>query len=69
MKRAQGVQLGRPRTMPDKVVRKIERLRAKGVSIRGMAEALNTEGVPTAHGGAQWHASTVQKVLGAQARR
>jgi DNA invertase Pin-like site-specific DNA recombinase len=65
VKKAQGVQLGRPRTMSDKVVRKIERLRAKGVSIRGIAERLNAEGVPTAHGGARWHASTVQKTLAA----
>src|SRR5438128_1506351 len=39
---------------------------AKGVSIRGIAEVLNEAGVPTAHGGARWHASTVQKVLGAR---
>jgi DNA invertase Pin-like site-specific DNA recombinase len=66
VKKAQGVPLGRPRTMPDKIVRKIERLRAKGMSIRGIAERLNAERVPTAHGGARWHASTVQKVLTAQ---
>jgi hypothetical protein len=63
VKRAQGVKLGRPRAMPDKVVRRIERLRAKGLSYRGIANALNAGGVLTAHGGAQWHASTVQKVL------
>jgi DNA invertase Pin-like site-specific DNA recombinase len=63
VKRAQGVKLGRPRTMPDKVVRRIERLRATGGSYRAIAEQLNADGVPTAHGGARWHASTVQKAL------
>jgi DNA invertase Pin-like site-specific DNA recombinase len=63
VKRAQGVRLGRPRAMPDKVVRRIERLRGKGLSYRAIAETLNAGDVPTAHGGAQWHASTVQKVL------
>jgi len=55
--------------MAAKVVRRIETMREKGVSIRGIADALNEAGVPTAHGGARWHASTVQKVLGASARR
>src|SRR5438093_1375759 len=35
----------------------------KGVSIRGIAQALDDAGVPTAHGGASWHASTVRKEL------
>jgi hypothetical protein len=63
VKKSQGVQLGRPRVMPERVVRRIERMRTKGESYRGIAEALNAAGVPTAHGGARWHASTVRKVL------
>ncbi|TML85609.1 MAG: hypothetical protein E6G06_21885 [Actinobacteria bacterium] len=63
VKRAQGVRLGRPTVMPAKVVKRIEAMRGKGVSIRGIADRLNADCVPTAHGGAQWHASTVQKVL------
>src|SRR5437660_11777711 len=66
VKRAQGVQLGRPRVMPAKVVQRIETMRKGGMSIRGIADRLNADGVPTAHGGARWHASTVQKVLGAK---
>ena len=54
--------------MPAKVVRRIETMRKKGVSIRGIADALNEAGLPTAHRGARWHASTVRKVLGASAR-
>ena len=69
VKRAQGVRLGRPRVMSARVVKRIESLRGKGVSIRRIADRLNADGVSTAHGGAKWHASTVQKVLEASARR
>ena len=55
--------------MPAKVIKRIEGMRKKGVSIRGIAEALNEAGVPTAHGGARWHPSAVQKVLGGSTRR
>jgi DNA invertase Pin-like site-specific DNA recombinase len=64
VKKAQGVKLGRPRTMPEKIVKRITRLRTKGLSYRAIADRLNADGVATAHGGAQWHASTVQKALG-----
>jgi DNA invertase Pin-like site-specific DNA recombinase len=63
VKKAPGVRLGRPRTIPVKVVRRIERMRARGLSLRRIAETLNDDWVPTAHGGARWHVSTVQKVL------
>jgi hypothetical protein len=33
------------------VVKRIEAMRKKGVSIRGIAQALNEAGVPTPHGG------------------
>jgi DNA invertase Pin-like site-specific DNA recombinase len=57
VRKAQGVQLGRRRVMPDKAVRRIEAMRPRGVT----ADALNEPEVPTAHGGARWHASTPQK--------
>jgi hypothetical protein len=38
-------------------------------SLRSIAEGLNREGVPTAHGGNRWYASTVDAVLGSQAAR
>ncbi len=62
-KRAAGVQIGRPRTMPAKVVARIEREHAAGKSLRSIAERLNEDAIPTAQGGAQWHASTVKAVL------
>lgn len=58
--RAQGTQLGRPRLLPDRVVRRIARERKKGYSYRNIANRLNADGVPTAHGGVRWWASTVR---------
>ena len=62
-KKAQGVRLGRPPVLPQRVVRRIERERARGNSLQKIADGLNTAGVPTAHGGARWHASTVRSVI------
>jgi DNA invertase Pin-like site-specific DNA recombinase len=63
VKKASGVRLGRPPTMPESVVRRIQRQRAQGDSLRKIAEDLNESGVPTAQGGARWYAATVRHVL------
>ncbi len=62
-KRAQGVRLGRPRQVADALVDRIAGLRAEGASLRNIADRLNDEAVPTGHGGAAWHASTVKSLL------
>jgi DNA invertase Pin-like site-specific DNA recombinase len=62
-KKAQGVQLGRPRELPAKVRSRIRRRRKAGKSLAAIAEELNRDGVPTAHGGARWYPSTVRAVL------
>ena len=63
VKKASGVRLGRPPVLPASVVRRIQRQRARGQSLRRIAEDLNAAGVPTAQGGAQWYAATVRQVL------
>jgi DNA invertase Pin-like site-specific DNA recombinase len=63
VKKAQGVRLGRPPSMPQAVVRRIQRQRARGDSLRKIAADLNQSGVPTAQGGARWYAATVRHVL------
>jgi DNA invertase Pin-like site-specific DNA recombinase len=63
-RRAAGVRLGRPRMLPDNVRERIAREREAGATLRAIAEALNADAVPTAHGGKAWHASTVRQVLG-----
>ena len=66
VRRAQGVRLGRPSRLPREVVEQIVNARAGGYSLRAIAMRLNASGVPTAQGGASWHASTVRAVLGSQ---
>jgi DNA invertase Pin-like site-specific DNA recombinase len=66
-RRAAGQQLGRPRTLPDAVVGRVIALRASGRPLAAIADELNQDGVPTAQGGRQWHASTVAKVLRSRA--
>lgn len=63
VKRAQGVRLGRPPTLPVDVRSRIRRLRASGQTFQAVADVLNKEGVPTAQGGRRWYAATVRKVL------
>ena len=63
IKRASGVRLGRPPTVPQAIVRRIQRQRARGDSLRAIADALNRDEVPTAQGGAQWYAATVRGIL------
>ena len=62
-RRERGLPLGREPSVPQKVVRQIERQRARGDSLRTIAESLNAASVPTAHGGQKWHASTVRGIL------
>lgn len=62
-RRSEGVRMGRPRTIPVKVVARIRAAHAAGDSLRKIAAALNDDGVPTAQGGSRWYASTVKAVL------
>lgn len=61
-KRAQGVQLGRPRSLPADVVRRVVDARDAGAGWSAIARELNAAEVATAHGGARWYPSTVQAV-------
>lgn len=55
---------GRPPEVPDEVVARIGELRAEGLSYARIAALLTLDGVPTAHGGRRWWASSVRAVLG-----
>jgi DNA invertase Pin-like site-specific DNA recombinase len=63
VKKAQGVKLGRPRTLPDEVVERAMAERGQGKTLAAIAEALNEDAVTTAQGGQRWYASTVSAVL------
>jgi DNA invertase Pin-like site-specific DNA recombinase len=62
VKKAEGVTLGRPRTLPADVRERIRHEREQGASWRAIAASLNDGGVPTAQGGQQWWAATVRTV-------
>ena len=68
VKRSQGVKLGRKPALDPKVRTRIRRLRSRGWSFAKIAEKLNAEGVATAHGGAQWHPSSVRTAIHALRR-
>jgi DNA invertase Pin-like site-specific DNA recombinase len=55
---------GRPPAVAPEVIQRIRDARDAGLSLRQIADRLNADGTPTAHGGAQWWASTVRSVLG-----
>ena len=59
VKKAQGVKLGRPRSLPDDVVERIVRARDRHATWRAIPDELNKECVPTAQGGKAWHPATV----------
>lgn len=63
VKRAQGVTLGRPRTMPDELRHRIRIMHVKGMSYSAIARTLTTEGTPTVHGGVRWYPSTIRAAL------
>lgn len=62
-RKLEGVKMGRPRVLTAETVDQITELRASGLSMGKIAAGLNDAGVTTAHGGAQWYASTVKRVL------
>ena len=63
VKRQQGVRLGRPPVLDPHVARRIVRLRRSGSTLTAIADRLNRDGVPTAHGGELWRHSAVRAVL------
>lgn len=62
-RRAEGVHLGRPRSLPEAVVSRVVAERAGGLTLREIAARLTSDEIPTARGGAQWSTSSVQGVL------
>lgn len=62
-KQARGERVGRPAALSPEVEARLLLLRAQGLSFRRIAQALNDEAVPTAHGGAAWHPTTVARIL------
>ena len=49
--------------LSSEVVERIQQARQDGQTLAAIADALNDEGVPTAHQGAKWHRATIRQVL------
>lgn len=62
IRRAQGVPLGRPRTVPEATVTRINDLRMSGLSWRAVAAVLNNEAIPTGHGATSWSGAAARYV-------
>ena len=54
---------GRPRVVSDEVAGRAAELRGRGLSYARVGATLEAEGVPTAHGGRRWWASSVRALL------
>ena len=62
VRRAQGVQLGRPPTLPSEVVARIVAQHRKGDSWSAIGRGLDRDAVQTAQGGTRWWPATVRDV-------
>lgn len=65
--KARGIHVGRPATLSKDAEVRLYELRAAGLSHSRIATQLNSERVPTAHGGKAWYATTVARILKRQA--
>ena len=62
IKKAQGVQLGRPREVGDDVVEQIRSLHLNGHRIAEITRRLNADGIRAPRGGV-WHRASISRVL------
>lgn len=60
--KARGVRLGRPRLLSDEIRSRVVASRRNGLTLSGIADQLNGDGIPTACGGV-WFAASVRRAL------
>jgi DNA invertase Pin-like site-specific DNA recombinase len=63
VKKAQGVRLGRPASIPAQLAKRIVRMRERGLTLQAICDTLNAERVPTPRGGALWRPTSLRAVL------
>jgi DNA invertase Pin-like site-specific DNA recombinase len=63
VKRAQGVRLGRPRSLSPSLPGRVLALRRSGLALAAIADQLTVEQVPTPTGRSRWHPTTVRTAL------
>jgi DNA invertase Pin-like site-specific DNA recombinase len=62
-KKALGAKLGRPASLPAPTVERIVAERHAGASWTTIANGLEADRIPTAHGGAHWYPATVRQIF------
>ncbi len=68
VRRAEGVRLGRPPVVSEETVSRIGSLSEAGLSLRGIGQQLEREGVPAPRGGSRWHPNTVRRLISRASR-
>jgi DNA invertase Pin-like site-specific DNA recombinase len=63
MRKAEGVQLGRPASIPAPLAKRIVHMRERGMTLQAIADTLNAEEVPTPRGGRMWRPTSLRAVL------
>jgi Recombinase len=63
VKKAQGVRLGRPASIPEELAKRIVSMRERGLTLQAICDALNAERIPTPRGGAFWRPTSLRAVL------
>ena len=63
VKKTQGIVGGRRANVSEDVITDLRAMRSQGMSYAAISDQLNANDVPTAQGGKQWYAATVQRVL------
>jgi DNA invertase Pin-like site-specific DNA recombinase len=63
VKKAQGVRIGRPRSLSPEIVARVVAERSTGSTLRAIADRLNADRVAGGQGAARWYPSSVRSVL------
>jgi DNA invertase Pin-like site-specific DNA recombinase len=66
VKKRQGVQLGRPKSIPPQLARRIRSMRSRGLTLQAICDRLNAERIPTPRGGLTWRPTSLRRVLRTQ---
>ena len=56
-------QPGRPSSTPEPLAERIRAMRASGMTLQGICDVLNEEGVPTPRGGARWRPTSLRAIV------
>ena len=61
--KSRGIQLGRKSNLSPDVIERIVTERREGSTLQQICDRLHGDGIPTSHGGKQWHPATIRKLV------